>query len=235
MPIFAAEEVDLEALSLLENEDYESLGISTRDASAIISASKAQSARFTGVVEVLTKTHGFVKPDDGTSSIFIHNTDLREGHNFRNLKRGARVEYSLGECAPQRFEIARLSRASHALCRRYKGKSKAVDVTILRNEAKAAKKAVRREPTPVATARREPTPAAPTSPVPAARARRESTPASPARATADECPCCFERCRDSALVPCGHVLCAVCVSTYASAGTCPVCRQDIANVVRIFL
>ena len=56
-----------------------------------------------------------------------------------------------------------------------------------------------------------------------------------ARATADECPCCFERCRDSALVPCGHVLCAVCVSTYASAGTCPVCRQDIANVVRIFL
>ena len=114
MPIFAAEEVDLEALSLLENEDYESLGISTRDASAIISASKAQSARFTGVVEVLTKTHGFVKPDDGASSIFIHNTDLREGHNFRNLKRGARVEYSLGECAPQRFEIARLSRASLA-------------------------------------------------------------------------------------------------------------------------
>ena len=56
---------------------------------------------------------------------------------------------------------------------------------------------------------------------------------------ADECPFCFERARDTALIPCGHVLCSTCVDASCpakkSAHVCPVCRQKVTQTMRVFL
>ena len=55
---------------------------------------------------------------------------------------------------------------------------------------------------------------------------------------AAECPCCLQPGRDTALVPCGHVLCGRCVATYLKrddADACPVCRAPVLHAMRIFL
>jgi hypothetical protein len=62
-------------------------------------------------------------------------------------------------------------------------------------------------------------------------------PALPANAA--ECPCCLQPGRDTALVPCGHILCGTCVAAHVkkgdSDGACPVCRAPVLNAMRIFL
>ena len=54
----------------------------------------------------------------------------------------------------------------------------------------------------------------------------------------DECAVCMERAKDTALVPCGHVLCGVCVSKANDSrivDECPVCRVAVRSTMRIFL
>ena len=48
------------------------------------------------------------------------------------------------------------------------------------------------------------------------------------------CPRCGDRARDTALIPCGHVLCSVCVESYGEY-TCPVCGQGVAQTMRVHL
>ena len=48
----------------------------------------------------------------------------------------------------------------------------------------------------------------------------------------------MERAKDTALVPCGHVLCGVCVSKANDSrivDECPVCRVAVRSTMRIFL
>ena len=57
---------------------------------------------------------------------------------------------------------------------------------------------------------------------------------------ADECPFCFEHSRDTALIPCGHVLCSMCVEASCPTSkkqkrVCPVCRQPVTQTMRVFL
>ena len=84
------------------------------------------------------------------------------------------------------------------------------------------------------------TAAAPEPPVapPAAPEPAPETPPKPsASAATDECPLCLERRRDTALVPCGHVVCAACVTAFgvAAGDPCPVCRGAVVTTMRIFL
>ena len=65
-------------------------------------------------------------------------------------------------------------------------------------------------------------------------------PPPPAQANnAAECPCCLQPGRDTALVPCGHILCGTCVAAYVkkdnSDDACPVCRAPVLHAMRIFL
>jgi len=87
-------------------------------------------------------------------------------------------------------------------------------------------------PAPAAPA---PPPVAAAPPPPPAAPPGLAAASAPDDATASECPVCMEVGRDSAFVPCGHVLCRGCVERYASARTCPVCRSPIVSVMRIFL
>ena len=52
--------------------------------------------------------------------------------------------------------------------------------------------------------------------------------------SSEECPCCLERVRDTALVPCGHILCSHCAGGY-KGDMCPCCRQPVAMVMRVYL
>ena len=45
---------------------------------------------------------------------------------------------------------------------------------------------------------------------------------------------CNERPRDTALIPCGHVLCSICVNASAEYA-CPVCHQGVAQTMRVHL
>jgi Zinc finger, C3HC4 type (RING finger) len=47
------------------------------------------------------------------------------------------------------------------------------------------------------------------------------------------CTVCMERVRDVAIIPCGHLLCSVCVPMCGQR--CPVCRGHMADTVRIYL
>ena len=53
-----------------------------------------------------------------------------------------------------------------------------------------------------------------------------------------QCSICMERVSDSAAVPCGHVFCCdVCAKTMTKASpslTCPICRQPITTIMKLF-
>jgi len=49
---------------------------------------------------------------------------------------------------------------------------------------------------------------------------------------ASECVICFDRARDTALVPCGHLLCSTCAG---SLDTCSMCRQLVTQAMKLFL
>ena len=49
------------------------------------------------------------------------------------------------------------------------------------------------------------------------------------------CAVCLDRDRNTALLPCGHVvLCTVCARS-ANMKTCPICRSEIAKVIEVYL
>jgi len=51
----------------------------------------------------------------------------------------------------------------------------------------------------------------------------------------DMCCICMERRKDAVFTPCGHrVVCVNCGDRLKSSRKCPICRQDIHTVVRIF-
>ena len=53
-----------------------------------------------------------------------------------------------------------------------------------------------------------------------------------------ECPICLERPKDTALVPCGHVLCGSCVGLANAekiVDECPVCRETVRETMRVYL
>ena len=64
--------------------------------------------------------------------------------------------------------------------------------------------------------------------------RREDAPAAAAPSRIQECPCCLERARDTAFVPCGHVLCGACAAAYGEQ-RCPVCRAAVGTKLKIYL
>ena len=53
-----------------------------------------------------------------------------------------------------------------------------------------------------------------------------------------ECQVCMARAKDTALVPCGHVLCADCVTRANDARLveeCPVCRETVQSTMRVYI
>ena len=50
----------------------------------------------------------------------------------------------------------------------------------------------------------------------------------------NECPCCLERDRDTACVPCGHTMCSHCVGQFVGK-ECPVCREEVKATMKVFL
>ncbi len=53
-----------------------------------------------------------------------------------------------------------------------------------------------------------------------------------------ECQVCMARAKDTALVPCGHVLCAECVTRSNDARLveeCPVCRETVQSTMRVYI
>jgi len=57
-----------------------------------------------------------------------------------------------------------------------------------------------------------------------------------AAADARECPICLERPKDTALLPCGHLLCGVCAATFVGTGQpCPLGRERVTGRARVFL
>jgi len=51
----------------------------------------------------------------------------------------------------------------------------------------------------------------------------------------DTCCICMERRKDAVFTPCGHrVVCVSCGERLKSSRRCPICRQDIHSVVRVF-
>lgn len=46
------------------------------------------------------------------------------------------------------------------------------------------------------------------------------------------CPVCLDKLKRNALVPCGHMFCDGCAAVVHS---CPLCRHDVAQTVRVFL
>ena len=64
--------------------------------------------------------------------------------------------------------------------------------------------------------------------------RREDAPAAAAPSRIQECPCCLERARDTAFVPCGHVLCGACAAAYGEQ-RCPICRAAVGTKLKIYL
>ena len=50
-----------------------------------------------------TKKFGFITPSDGTKDVFVHASDIQEGH----LTEGARVEFEVaqGEKGPKATEV----------------------------------------------------------------------------------------------------------------------------------
>jgi hypothetical protein len=47
------------------------------------------------------------------------------------------------------------------------------------------------------------------------------------------CFTCLDRSVDSVLVPCGHTGCSICTSRFTS--TCPYCRTDVSQVLKLYL
>jgi len=47
------------------------------------------------------------------------------------------------------------------------------------------------------------------------------------------CFTCLDRSIDSVLVPCGHVGCSLCTSKFVT--TCPYCRSDVSQILRLYL
>ena len=59
-----------------------------------------------------------------------------------------------------------------------------------------------------------------------------------AKGSVSECLVCMERPKDTALVPCGHVLCSVCVvraNDSRICDVCPICRVDVKSTMRVFI
>ena len=53
-----------------------------------------------------------------------------------------------------------------------------------------------------------------------------------------ECQVCMARAKDTALVPCGHVLCAECVTRANEeriVEECPVCRETVQSTMRVYI
>ena len=53
-----------------------------------------------------------------------------------------------------------------------------------------------------------------------------------------ECQVCMARAKDTALVPCGHVLCAQCVTRANEeriVEECPVCRETVQSTMRVYI
>ena len=53
-----------------------------------------------------------------------------------------------------------------------------------------------------------------------------------------ECQVCMARAKDTALVPCGHVLCADCVTRANEeriVEECPVCRETVQSTMRVYI
>jgi len=53
-----------------------------------------------------------------------------------------------------------------------------------------------------------------------------------------ECQVCMARAKDTALVPCGHVLCAQCVTRSNDerlVEECPVCRETVRSTMRVYI
>ena len=56
--------------------------------------------------------------------------------------------------------------------------------------------------------------------------------------TGTECQVCMARAKDTALVPCGHVLCADCVTRANEeriVEECPVCRETVQSTMRVYI
>ena len=52
----------------------------------------------------------------------------------------------------------------------------------------------------------------------------------------DTCSICLDRTLDSAFIPCGHqAACIDCARRLHASGTCPICREPIADVLQTFL
>ena len=53
-----------------------------------------------------------------------------------------------------------------------------------------------------------------------------------ARQEARQCPICWDKAKDCALVPCGHAVCHDCAEGLRQ---CPTCRAPIQSRVRLFM
>lgn len=47
------------------------------------------------------------------------------------------------------------------------------------------------------------------------------------------CFTCLDRSIDSVIVPCGHVGCSICTSRFTT--TCPYCRTDVSQILKLYL
>jgi CspA family cold shock protein len=53
-----------------------------------------------------TKGFGFIAPEDGTSDVFVHQSNI-DAHGYRELHEGQRVEFSIeaGEKGPKATKV----------------------------------------------------------------------------------------------------------------------------------
>jgi CspA family cold shock protein len=53
--------------------------------------------RHRGEVKVFKGTYGWITPESGGSDVFVHFSAIKQASGFRQLFRGDRVEFELGE------------------------------------------------------------------------------------------------------------------------------------------
>lgn len=211
-PRLVEEEIaTLDVARLLKACDLAELGATEAEAEAFLGAVTVGGKRETGELLFFAKetSIGFVRPLGASrreANVCVHGSNFAGG-------------------VPKRGALVTFSRGTH------RGRETALRVAAVGPAARppAARAGLASPPkTPQRIFRADEPPSPPDVLGDAAPPARDA-------ASSNECPCCLtEGARDSALVPCGHVLCASCVARYGGR-ECPVCRQACTGIMRIFL